>query len=311
MKKRIILAALLALTLLFCVSCGGAMKGDAYAPDAPSLESGGDGWGGGAFGDKEEVNDSLADSSTSVAPDRKIIKTVNQTVETEEYDKFIDELRSAVSAYGGYVSNSSYNGGGIYNEYSTRRASFEIRIPAERLDEFTAAVGGLGAVTYYQEWTNDVTLSYVDITGKISVLEAEEAALLAILAKAETTADLIAIRESLTDVQGNLASLRAQKKVLDDKVAYSTVNLTLREVKRVQSADIGFLEEVGNEFSDSLEDIGYGFRSFFVWLIGDSLYILIVCAVATAAFFVLRAIIRRLVATRVKKKAENTQKDGE
>lgn len=311
MKKRIILAALLAFALLFCVSCGGAMKGDAYAPDAPTLDSGGDGWGGGAFGDKEEANDSLTDSSISVAPERKIIKTVNQTVETEEYDKFIDELRAAVTAFGGYVFNSSYSGGGIYNEYSARRASFEIRIPAERLDEFTAAVDGLGAVTYYQEWTNDITLSYVDITGKISVLEAEEAALLAILAKAETTADLIAIRESLTEVQGNLASLRAQQKVLDDKVAYSTVHLTLREVKRVQATDIGFLEEVGNEFSDSLEDIGYGFRSFFVWLIGDSLYILMACAIATVAFLVLRAVIKRIVATRVKKRAKTAQNDGE
>ena len=98
MKKRIILAALLALTLLFCVSCGGAMKGDAYAPDAPSLDSGADGWGGGAFGDKEDVNDSLTDSSITSVPDRKIIKTVNQTVETEEYDKFIDDLRTAVTA---------------------------------------------------------------------------------------------------------------------------------------------------------------------------------------------------------------------
>ncbi len=311
MKKRIILAALLALALTFCVSCGGAMKDEVFAPDVPSLDSGSDGWGGGAFGDKEDVNDSLTDTSITNAPDRKIIKTVNQTVETEEYEKFIDELRAAVTAYGGYVSNSSYSGGGIYNEYANRRASFEIRIPAERLDEFTAAVDGLGAVTYYQEWTNDVTLSYVDITGKISVLEAEEAALLAILARAETTADLIAIRESLTDVQGELASLRAQKKVLDDKVAYSTVNLTLREVKRVQSSDQSLLEEIGGEFSDSLEDIGSGFRAFFVWLIGDSLYILIACAIATAAFFVLRAVIRRIVATRVKKKAEKEQKDGE
>ena len=77
------------------------------------------------------------------------------------------------------------------------------------------------------------------------------------------------------------------------------------------SAELGFFEEIGNEFSDSLEDIGEGFRGFFVWLIGDTLYILIVCAIATAAFFVLRAVIRRIRPARVKKKAEKDAEKSE
>lgn len=290
-------------SLAFLASC--AMGGAYDAEEVPGYSNGADkeyypDYGGGAL---EDTVGSLATSS-----DKKIIKTVRETVETENYDKFIDDLRSAVTAAGGYIASSNYYGGGIYSNRTNRSASFEIRIPADALESFNGSVGGFGAVTYYEESANDVTLSYVDITSKITVLEAEEAALLSILAKAETTSDILAIRSSLSSVQSDLASLRAQKTVIDDKVAYSTVNMTLLEVKRITPSEQSFLEEVGEEFSDSLEDIGEDLRAFFVWLIGDSLYILLVCAIAVGVFFIIRAIVRRIRATRVKK---TDKKDSE
>ncbi len=299
MKKRLILTFILALALVFTVSCGSG--GDDYGASRGDYE---EDWSGGALGDKyESTSDSLVGET-----DRKIIKTVTETVETEDYDGFIDSLREAVSAAGGYIANSSFTGGGIYNKDTNRRASFEIRIPAERLSEFTNAVDGIGAVTYYQEGVNDVTLTYVDISSKISVLEAEEAALLEILSKAATTSDLIAIRESLTDVQSELASLRGQKQVLDDRVSYSTVNLTLREVARVKAAEPSFFEEIGGNFAESLENIGGGFRAFAVWLIGDSLYILLVGGALVGGLFLARCLLCRVRANRVKKPEEREEK---
>ena len=294
--KKIIFSLILVFALVFLASCG-AKGGDImdFEPSHP-----------GAYEDSvvDKENSVEIGSGSLADADQKIIKTVYETVETEVYDDFITALRAAVSEAGGYIASSNYNGGGIYNSATNRRASFEIRIPAEGLGGFTDAVGGIGAVTYYEESASDVTLTYVDITSRISVLEAEEAALLSILARAESTADILTIRSSLSDVQSELASLRAQKKVIDDKVAYSTVNLTLREVKRVSVAKPGFFEEIGNEFTDSLEDIGSGFRGFFVWLIGDSLYILLVCAVLFGVFLLARLAVRRIKVLRANKNAK-------
>lgn len=301
--KKIILAVLLILTVAFCASCG-AKGGDMEAMD-PSYP--------GAYEDSvtdKEGSIELGGGSYSDA-EQKIIKTVYETVETESYDEFIEKLGAAVTEAGGYIASSNYTGGGVYNSLTDRRASFEIRIPAGALGSFTAAVDGIGAVTYYEESAKDVTLTYVDITSRISVLEAEEEALLSILSRAQSTADLLTVRSSLTEVQSELASLRAQKKVLEDKVAYSTVHLTLREVNRVKTASPGFFEEIGDEFADSLEDLGEGFRAFFVWLIGDSLYILLVGAIAVGAFFLLRAVIRRIRASRAKKSAEKSGEKSE
>ena len=288
MKKRLIIALLLAFTLLLasCGASGGSLSDGEY--ESPSYSVGDkvyeDGMNG-AFGDAGEVAGEI---------DRKIVKTVNETVETEDYDGFIKALVTAVSEAGGYVANSSFTGGGIYGTASGRRASFEVRIPSESLSDFTGAVDGLGAVTQYTESLSDLTLSYVDITSRISVLEAEESALLSILATATKTEDILAIRESLTEVQGELASLRSRQRVIDDKVAYSTVNITLREVNRVKAARPSFGEEIGVSFTESLEEIGGGFRAFAVWLIGDSLYILLVLALALLVILAARKILRRL-----------------
>ena len=299
MKKRMILVFILALTLVFTVSCG-----------SPSYDGGAEAPGYSGKEDYSDIEDSILDNSTSVGKetDRKIIKTVNETVETDDYDGFISSLREAVSIAGGYISNSSFNGGGIYNKQTNRYASFEIRVPAESLDEFNSQVDRFGAVTYYQESVSDVTLTYVDITSRISVLEAEEAALLNILSSAATTSDIITIRKSLTDVQSELASLRGQKNILDDKVAYSTIHLTLREVARVKEAEPTFIEEIGDNFAESLEDIGGGFRDFAVWLIGDSLYILLTGAALVGAFFFGRYVFRRIKATRVEKSNDKGEK---
>jgi len=103
-------------------------------------------------------------------------------------------------------------------------------------------------------------------------------------------------------VQGELASLRGQKKLLDDKISYSTVSLTLREVRRVKEAEPGFLDEIRDNFGESFQEIGGALRAFAVWIIGDSLYIILVSVAAVSLFFLVRSIIRR---KKVKKNEED------
>jgi hypothetical protein len=230
-------------------------------------------------------------TGSSVVSDRKIITTVNERVETEAYDALIEGLKTAVSEAGGYFVSSSYSGSGVETE-KTRKATFEIRIPAEGLSAFTGRLGTLGTVLSYKETANDVTLAYVDLESRIAVLEAEEAALLAILAGATNTTEIVEIRKSLTNTQSDLASLRAQKKTYDTLVAYSTVRLSVSEVAHARSADGTFFSEVGDDFMESLSAIGGFFRGLFVFLLGSSPILILLGAVGVGAFFIARAVLR-------------------
>ncbi len=307
MKKTrislLLMAILLTLALVF-TSCGPDSEVGDYAPGAPDDYY---------EGDKEMAGGGSV-SGDVLSADRKIIKTVNETVETKEYDSFIERLKTVVAEKGGYFASSRYSGNG-YETSANRNASFEIRIPADRLGEFTETLGGMGSVTYFLEEANDVTASYVDVTSRIAVLEAEETALLDILSKSETVSDMLEIRTRLAQVQGDLASLRAQKDTYDTLVAYSTVNLNLREVDREKTVtDDTFFGDVGEQFSDSLYGVGQFFRGVGVFFLGNSPVLLLLAAIGVGVFFLVRYFVRRSrrkaeewEASHAKKNAEQTE----
>lgn len=286
-----ILALLFTLLLLFSFS---ACSGSAL-PDSPA---GGDHYeeSGSSFGKNEPLL-----SSEALPADRILIKTVDETIETLEYDAFLGALKEAVAEAGGYFSSSHYRNGS-YSASALRTATLTIRIPASRLSDFCDTVAGLAHVTYASETIDDITLSYVAIESRIAVLESEEAALLAILSKAENTTDALAIRKQLEEVQESLAELRAKKRVYDDQVAYSTINMSVREVKEISedTAQMSFWEEIGLSFGKSLTAVGSFFRAAAVFLLGSSPILLVWAAFIVAAVFLIRYLLRRH-----KKKEEN------
>ena len=287
MKRRILCLMLTLLIALTFASCGkGYAAEDSMNNYDGSMES--EKYPGGAY-------DSTVDTETNTEKkeERKIIKTVDESVQTDKYDEFIVSLKETVNSCSGYIENASYSGNSYYDKYSSRNAYFTIRIPAEKLDTFTSSVDSMAVVTSYNEGIKDVTMTYVDIDSRITVLEAEENALLEILSKADTVNSMLSVRSQLNDVQSDLASLRAQKKALDDKISYSTVNLRVYEVRVITVTDNPtFFEEVKAEFTENLYDIGQGFRDFGVWFLGNILYLLMFAAFCVAAFFVIRKLMK-------------------
>ena len=269
-------------TVLLLVSCSSSDKG--HGGNAGSVDNG----YGGMTPNYSEKEDTVLDDEN-----RKIIKNVNESVQTDDFDGFMVSLDSAISEVDGYISSSGYNGNSYYDEGGLRSANLTIRIPAQKLESFTKQVKSMAVVTSYNEYISDVTNQYIDVTSRIAVLEAEETALLDILSKATTVSDMLEIRTRLLSVQSDLASLRAQRDNIDDMVEYSTVTLYVREVRRAVKAGVGFFDEVGGRFLDSAADIGEGLRAFAVWLLGDILYILLFGGLSVGGVFLLRFIFRK------------------
>ena len=292
MKKRTkIIIAVLALVAILtaCVSC--AVKGDMEM--AGSAAPGDDYYNG---YDKENGFTGGSTASGDVLDEsRKIIKTVTEYVQTDKYDDFITQMNATVTELQGYVISASYRGDSYYSKDALRHATLTVRVPAQRLSEFTAYVDGAGIVTSYTESIDDVTAEYVDVESRIAVLTAEETALLEMLEMANTVSTALEIRTRLNQVQGDIASLRAQKNTYDTLVAYSTVNLNVSEVRRAESTDPTFFEEIGYNFTDSITSIGDGLRDFAVWFIGDIVYIVLIAGLLTGGFFAARPVIRRIL----------------
>ncbi|MCM1049966.1 MAG: DUF4349 domain-containing protein [Clostridiales bacterium] len=240
---------------------------------------------GGAQVQSEEVSQSQ----------RKLIKTVSLNAETEEYDALIAGLEAQIKALGGYIEYQyQYNGSGYSDYTENRHANMQIRIPVNNLDSFIEKVGEQTNITNKEEQVEDVTLRYVDLESHKKTLVTEQDRLLDLLEVAETVEDIITIEQRLSDVRYQLESMESQLRTLDNQIDYSTINLTIREVKRYTLTEEKTVwDKIRNGFSNSIYNIGQGIVNFFIWFVVNIPYIIIWAVVIFVAFMVIRFVMRK------------------
>ena len=206
---------------------------------------------------------------------RKLIKNVNISAETKEFDALLDTLNKQVSKLEGYIQNSEISGNN-YNNNSNRYAEYVIRIPAERLDEFITTVKGSANIIHETEGVDDVTLKYVDIESHITALKTEQESLLKMLESADKLDDIIKIQSRLTEVRYEIESYESQLRTYDNLVSYSTVYLNINEVEReTETIDVSLWGRIKERFSNSLYNIKESSKTFIIWFIGSLPYIII------------------------------------
>ena len=141
-----------------------------------------------------------------------------------------------------------------------------------------------------RETADDITLSYVATESRMKALETEEARLLELLAEAKDMADLLQIENRLTQVRTELEQVKSQLRVMDNKVDYGTLYLTVREVKEytVVEEPETVWERIGTGFMESLQSLGDFFVELFVFVIVALPYLVLIGALVTAAILLLR-----------------------
>ena len=153
-----------------------------------------------------------------------------------EFERALAQISELVSGAGGYVESQSVDGRSLSyrGSYYERSASVTARVPAEKLDEVVAGVGGLCNIVSRSENMDDITDSYFDAQARLDSLRQQEASLLEILSKAEKLEDVVQLQTALADVRYQIESLTAQLKRMDSQVTYSYLNMDLREVVEYQ-----------------------------------------------------------------------------
>ena len=314
MKKKVlacVLSGILAVSIFGCgsksmMATESAMENAAY--DDMAYDSGYDTT---EAASAEEAGSGAVTSENGIEEvqetDRKLIRNVNLSLQTKEFDTVLENMSQKVKDLGGYIQDSSVWGSS--SDYSSSRsASYTLRIPSDKLDEFIDVVETLGNVTYKNESVDDVTLRYVDVESHKKALETEQERLLALLEKAENVEDIITIENRLSDVRYELENYESQIRLLDNQIDYSTVYVDISEVSRVtDTGKQGFFEEVASRFSDSVYVVLMGLRGFAIGILG-SLPILVVWGVILAVVVIL---LRKFVFKKSKKNKKNTDQTSE
>lgn len=271
MKK---MTALLLLAAVLLAGCGSAPRDSIYngvAFNEPMMQESAD-----EYADSYKGSGGLtAVTPVPQAENRKLIRTVHISAETQTMEQSMDALYGRIQEAGGYVEQQEQYNGSSYYGSSRRRVDMTIRIPAENLNSFLEAVEQHTNVVSSNTRVNDVTLQYVDTQSRVTALETEQKRLTELLGKAENVSELLEIEARLTDVRYQLEQVASSLRVLDNQVDYSTVELNLSEVGQLTREEPKSVwERMGSGFADSLTGLGGGIVDALVFVVANLPYIL-------------------------------------
>ncbi len=187
--------------------------------------------------------------------ERKIIRTAHISSETKDFDNALKKVEELCEQANAYVESSSVRGVSYDVDRGGRNASYTIRVPAENFDSLNDGLGNILNIISSSSNSDEVTNQYYDIKSRIEVLELQKESLQTMYDNYTDYSDvnsLISLQDKLFSVIEEIEAFETQLRLFDDKVAYSTVNLTINEVVDYteNKEDDTFWQKLGTSFSD-------------------------------------------------------------
>ncbi|MGI6193611.1 MAG: DUF4349 domain-containing protein [Christensenellales bacterium] len=275
------------------------------APSAPSFDG----------GETDKSKNPLSGNAGSVAGGgnisaEKLIKNVYLRGETRTFEDALTGIKNAVESMGGYIESASEYGKKpeVYGD-SGRTANIVARIPAEKLDSFVSATGGLIDIISQSSNVTNVTTQYYDYEARKKTYEIQLQRLESILTEASELSDILALETEIARVRYELESIETTLRNLDNQIGYSTVSIEFYELtqfERPQATEQSLGERISTAFAQSLRNFGIWLQDLLVWISANFFGLIILAAVVV---LVLRLIARYnkkhgYVSKRSRRKAE-------
>jgi hypothetical protein len=168
----------------------------------------------------------VAPSVGGLAAARTVQRSASLSLETtdEAFDATTDAVNTTVARFGGIVASSQIGAG----DPGGGEATFDLRIPTDRLDRALAALSKLGHVTERSQSLDDITGSLHSARERLIDARAERRGLLRALGRATTQQQIDSLKAQLRTISGRIAGLKGQVASLRRRADLATVSLTVR-----------------------------------------------------------------------------------
>jgi len=170
------------------------------------------------------TDSSSGSASTGDVVTRQVVTTGSVLIRARNPIAAADKAAAIVDSVGGRVDDRNQTAA---TKTKAADATLTLRIPTARLTSTLAKLKSIGNELSISESTDDVTTASEDLGARIDALQTSIDRLLALESKATDTADVITIENDISDRQGELESLTAQQRTLNDQVAMATITLHL------------------------------------------------------------------------------------
>lgn len=162
----------------------------------------------------------------SVQADAQVITTGWVSISVSDPAAASTDAAEVVETHGGHIDNRSEQAGAGSQSAS---AQLTIRVPEDQVTQTLDELKKLGTVESVSISSTDVTSQTTDLDARITAMQGSVDRLLDLMAAATDIDDLITLETAISTRQADLDSLKAQRELLADQVAYSTIDLQLYE----------------------------------------------------------------------------------
>jgi len=228
--KRILILLTLSAVILFTVGCSrksqemgladyGRARTSGFANDASQKMA----RSMAAVEEAQFAADEVAGETDSLSanfPDaeRKLIKRATVSIRVENLSAADDAVTALLKKYDAYAASTNIEENSRY---------YSLRVPAKFYDVFLAETGSMGRLINRYENTEDVTLRYYDLEGRLATKKELQKTFQSYLGKAKTIEEILSVEARLSELQYDIEGTGIQLRNLANRVDYATVDLSL------------------------------------------------------------------------------------
>jgi len=185
---------------------------------------------------------------------RMVVQTAQIDVRVPDAKQALSDASGMAQGLGGFVESSGISGvqGGL------PVATIQIRVPQASFAVAMQRLRDMGEILSETSSGEDVTAQYADVDARLKVLRQEEEQYRSILGATKKISEVLEVKDRLGQVRQEIESLDAQRRVLKDQAALSTITATFQQMVAVgkPSAPKNWLEEVWAASVNALSSVG-------------------------------------------------------
>ena len=234
----------------------------------------------GNFGSPGTANDDAGSHA-----ERKLVKRAYIRIRVENLAAADAAISDLMTQYGAYAASMEIEENSRY---------YSLRVPAPEYDAFLRAMDGMGRMLRRSENTEDVTLRYYDLEGRLATKKELLKTFQAYLGKANNIQDILSVEARIAELQYDIEGTGVQFRNLANQVDYTTIDLNLLgPVAASSNRGATF----GERIKELLNSFGYFLSTVAVILTGIVIYgipILLLLAFLFWVFFGRIGLIKKL-----------------
>ena len=203
----------------------------------------------GNSGEAPILNDAVPAQNQTV--ERLIIRNGTLNLVVTDTEEVLQEISRLTQQREGWVVSSN-----VYDYYPDAKAgTIYIRVPVAQFDTIMDAIKAM-AVEVTSESTNseDVTNQYVDLSARLSNLEATATRVRAFLDDARNVEEALAVNQELSRLEGEIEVLTGQIQYLSQSASFSSITVNLTPDEATQPVSVAGWRPQGVA-KDALENL--------------------------------------------------------